>query len=81
MIVSAGPGIDPAEFRIGSHYHCVSGSIDHRGREIQPLQEREIEQIARRFLAEDVRQVGVVSKFSVRNPKHELQMAEIFGGR
>ncbi|MGO9312703.1 MAG: hydantoinase/oxoprolinase family protein [Syntrophobacteraceae bacterium] len=78
VVVSAGPGIDPAGFRIGSHYHCVSGSIDHRGREIQPLREREIEQIARRFLDEDVRQVGVVSKFSVRNPKHELMMAEIF---
>ena len=80
VIVSAGPGIDPADFRIGSHYHCVSGSIDHRGREIQPLQEREIERIARRFLDEDVRQVAVVSKFSVRNPMHELMMAEILRG-
>ena len=80
VVVSAGPGIDPAGFRIGSHYHCVSGSIDHRGREIQPLQEQEIEQIARRFLDEDVRQVAVVSKFSVRNPRHELMMAEIFRG-
>jgi len=77
VVVSAGPGIDPANFRIGSHYHCVSGSIDHRGREIQPLQEREIDEIAERFLAEDVRQVAVISKFSVRNPKHELKMAEI----
>ncbi len=80
VVVSSGPGIDPAGFRIGSHYHCVSGSIDHRGREIQPLQEGEIEQIAKRFLAEDVRQVAVVSKFSVRNPRHELMMAEILRG-
>jgi N-methylhydantoinase A len=79
VVVSAGPGIDPANFRIGSHYHCVSGSIDHRGREVQPLQEREIDEIAARFLAEDVRQVAVISKFSVRNPEHELKMAEILG--
>jgi N-methylhydantoinase A len=79
VVVSAGPGIDPANFRIGSHYHCVSGSIDHRGREIQPLQEQEIDEIAERFLAEDVRQAAVISKFSVRNPKHELKMAEILG--
>jgi N-methylhydantoinase A len=32
IVVSAGPGIDPANFQIGSHYYCVSGSIDHRGR-------------------------------------------------
>ena len=31
MIVSAGPGIDPKAFRIGRHYYCVSGSINHRG--------------------------------------------------
>jgi N-methylhydantoinase A/oxoprolinase/acetone carboxylase beta subunit len=80
VVVSAGPGIDPANFRIGSHYHCVSGSIDHRGREIRPLREGEIELIARRFLDEDVRQVAVVSKFSVRNPSHELMMAEILRG-
>jgi N-methylhydantoinase A len=79
VVVSAGPGIDPSNFRTGSHYYCVSGSIDHRGREIQPLHEREIEDIARRLLAEDVRQVAVISKFSVRNPKHELKMAEILG--
>ncbi|MHC1727633.1 MAG: hydantoinase/oxoprolinase family protein [Syntrophobacteraceae bacterium] len=79
MIVSAGPGIDPVSFQIGAHYYCVSGSIDHRGREIQPVQEREIEDIAAKFLLEDVRQVGVVSKFSVRNPKHELKIGEILG--
>src|SRR5512134_3593310 len=36
MIVSAGPGIDPEQFRTNPHYICVSGSIDHRGREIEP---------------------------------------------
>jgi N-methylhydantoinase A/oxoprolinase/acetone carboxylase beta subunit len=77
VIVSAGPGIDPANFRIGSHYYCISGSIDHRGREVQPLREREIEEIAKKLLAEDVRQVAVISKFSVRNPEHELKMAKI----
>ncbi len=77
IVVSAGPGIDPANFQIGSHYYCVSGSIDHRGREVQPLRKSEIEEIADIFLAENVRQAAVVSKFSVRNPCHELEMAEI----
>jgi len=77
VVVSAGPGIDPMNFRIGSHYFCVSGSIDHRGREVAPLLEREIEEIAEIFFAEDIRQVAVISKFSVRNPIHELKMAEI----
>ena len=77
VVVSAGPGIDPANFQIGSHYYCVSGSIDHRGREVQPLRKREIEEIADIFLAENIRRAAVISKFSVRNPKHELEMAQI----
>ena len=39
MIVSAGPGMDPELFRTGPHYHCVAGAIDHRGREISPIEE------------------------------------------
>ena len=79
VVVSAGPGINPSNYRIGNHYYCVSGSIDHRGREIQPLREREIEEIAGKCLAENVRQIAVISKFSVRNPEHELKMAKILG--
>ena len=81
VIVSAGPGIDPANFSIGGHYHCVSGSIDHRGREVQPIDEDQVKAIAERFAADEVRHVAVVSKFSVRNPKHELEMAKILRNR
>ena len=79
MIISSGPGIDPLLFRTGEHYYCIAGSIDHRGREVAPVPEREIEKIASRLLADNVHQVGVVSKFSVRNPEHELKIAEILG--
>jgi N-methylhydantoinase A/oxoprolinase/acetone carboxylase beta subunit len=77
MIVSSGPGIDPESYRTGRNYFCVSGSIDHRGREIEPVDRLEIEAVAARLQAEGVRHVGVVGKFSVRNPRHEIQMAEI----
>ncbi len=79
VVVSAGPGIDPANFHIGDHYYCVSGSIDHRGREVQPLREREIEEIADIFLTQNIRRAAVISKFSIRNPEHELEMARILG--
>lgn len=79
MIVSSGPGIDPECFRTCKNYFCVSGSINHRGREIRGLDVKEIEGIANRLKAEGIRYVGVVSKFSTRNPKHELQIAEILG--
>jgi len=79
MIVSSGPGLDPEYFRTGEHYYAVSGSIDHRGREIQPVNEMEIEAVGSRLRREGIRRVGVVSKFSTRNPKHETRIQEILG--
>ncbi|MGD8960621.1 MAG: hydantoinase/oxoprolinase family protein [Desulfobacteraceae bacterium] len=77
MIVAAGPGVDPEFFRIGENYHAVSGAIDHRGREIDPLDSAEIKKIAKKFKKKGIRHVGVVCKFSVRNTDHELQINEI----
>ncbi len=75
MVVSAGPGIDPQHFRTNAHYHVVKGALDHRGREIQPLDRNEICSVGERFKQEGIRYAGVVSKFSVRNPEHEKRMA------
>ncbi len=77
MIVSSGPGIDPESFRTGPYYYVVSGSIDHSGREIQPVNRRELESIGRKIQEEGIRHVGIVGKFSARNPVHEIQMADI----
>jgi len=77
MIVSSGPGIDPEFYRTNSHYFAVAGSIDHRGREVEPLDAGEIQQIAADLAKEGIRYVGVVGKFSVRNPCHELEISRI----
>ena len=80
MIVSAGPGIDPEFYRTNDHYFVVSGSIDHRGREVEPIDKNEIKEVAGKIKKEGIRLVGVVGKFSVRNPKHELIIKEIVEG-
>jgi N-methylhydantoinase A/oxoprolinase/acetone carboxylase beta subunit len=77
MIVSAGPGIDPEFFRTNDHYYAVSGSIDHRGREVDPVNVYEIQKIADILKKDGIRNIGIVSKFSVRNPAHELKILEI----
>jgi len=79
LIVLAGPGIDPEAYRIGDHFHVVSGVMDHRGREMAPIWRLEIEKIAAALMAEKVRLVGVIGKFSVRNPAHELAVRDILG--
>ncbi len=77
MIVSSGPGIDPACYRTNSHYFTVAGSIDHRGREIEPINPAEISEIADHLKKEGIQHLGIVGKFSIRNPSHELRIGEI----
>jgi N-methylhydantoinase A len=77
MIVSSGPGIDPKYFRTNDHYYAVAGCMDHRGRAIDPIDPDEVRQVADRLKAAGIRQVGVVGKFSPRNPDHELAIADL----
>ncbi len=76
MLVSAGPGIDPESYRTNSHYRVVAGAVDHRGREIEPVDVEAIKSIAGQFRDEGIQYVGVVGKFSVRNPNHELAIRD-----
>ena len=77
MIVSSGPGIDPEFYRTNSHYFTVAGSIDHRGREIEPIDPDEINEIAGQLRKDGIQHIGIVGKFSIRNPSHELKISEI----
>jgi N-methylhydantoinase A len=77
MLVAGGPGIHPDNFRTNDHYFTVSGALDHRGREIQPIDPDQIRTIGEQIHSSGLGLAGVVSKFSVRNPKHEEQMAAL----
>jgi len=77
VLVSAGPGIDPEYFRIGDHYHVVQGALDHSGREISSIDKKQIIDIGKQLKKSNVSCAAVVSKFSVRNPAHELRIAEL----
>lgn len=81
MIVSAGPGMDPELFRTGPHYYTVSGAIDHRGREVMPIDESQVLEAADSMEKGGIRYVGVASKFSVRNPDHEVSIGDLIGDR
>jgi N-methylhydantoinase A/oxoprolinase/acetone carboxylase beta subunit len=81
MIVAGGPGLNPEFFRIGDHYYPVAGYIDHRGREVQPVNSSEIECVASKLKTDGIKSVGVVGKFSVRNPVHENQIIKKLANR
>ncbi|WP_027369705.1 hydantoinase/oxoprolinase family protein [Desulfovermiculus halophilus] len=79
VLVSAGPGIDPEHFRIGSCYSVVPGGLDHRGTELKPLDLEMARSKIAEYIQRGVRIFSLVGKFSPRNPAHENQLAELLG--
>lgn len=77
MVVVGGPGLDPMLFKCCDDYHLIAGAVDHRGRVVESLDRDAVEALADTFLAKGIRTVGVVGKFSTRNPDHEQRMEEI----
>lgn len=77
ILVSGGPGIDPEHFRTNEHYFKVDGALDHRGREIRPIDRERVRAIGEQIKSQGLNFAGVVSKFSIRNPAHEEQMSAL----
>lgn len=80
VFVSAGPGIDPENMRTGKHYYVIPGGVDHRGKEIEPLDREALGKAVEACGAEGIRVFAGAGKFSVRNPAHENAMAEAVAG-
>lgn len=71
MLVVPGPGIAADEFMLCRDYHVLPGSIDHRGSEIERLDEDAVRRALGACREKGVRVFGCVGKFSTRNPLHE----------
>ncbi len=81
MIVSAGPGINPTWFSVGPSFHVVEGCLDHQGFEAVPLNMASVMDAAAKIHEDEIKVIGVVGKFSVRNTLHEHQIREWINGR
>ncbi|OHD71426.1 MAG: hydantoinase [Spirochaetes bacterium RBG_16_49_21] len=79
VIISAGPGIDPDNFKIGTYYYVIDGSIDHRGTEVRSLDAKLVSRIAGEVSGKGVKAFAAVTKFSTRNPEHENLIAREIG--
>lgn len=77
MIVQSGPGMNHDFSDAGDEVEFISGYIDHRGTEVKELSKNEINDIKINFTKSGVDSVGVVSKFSTRNPSHEKQISDM----
>ena len=81
MILASGPGLPPSLLRINEHSHIVSGCVNHRGEEVAAIDAGEIAHIVRALRDEGIDHVGIVGKFSTRDPKIELDIERLVRSR
>lgn len=78
MILQPGPGLRWQFERMGEQLIYISGSVDHRGMLVQPIDTSELDEIQSAWAEKDPSALAVISKFSTRNPEIEQQVADFF---
>ncbi len=76
LVLIPGPGLDHDCYKYSAETHILDGAIDYRGREIAPLDHRQVEEALARINSMKLKKVAVVGKFSSRNNKHEMEVFE-----
>lgn len=74
VVAIPGPGVNLASLGLPFTVHELSGYIDHRGREVAPLEPAELRGLRTLLGTGEGEAVAVVGKFSQRNPSHEQQV-------
>ncbi|MHC1631824.1 MAG: hydantoinase/oxoprolinase family protein [Methanotrichaceae archaeon] len=77
LVLEPGPGMDPDGYNLGDEIQILRGAIDFRGREIEPLDDNQIKNVASKLADRGYQKVAVVSKFGQRNHTHEERMKEL----
>jgi N-methylhydantoinase A/oxoprolinase/acetone carboxylase beta subunit len=77
MIIQRGPGLPLDFLDCGEERIFISGYIDHRGTVIKDLDLKEIERGMTVLKAKHIQNCAVVTKFSTRNPSHELAIRDL----
>jgi N-methylhydantoinase A len=77
MILASGPGLAPSMLKINEHTHFLSGYVNHRGIKIAETDFSEVSSISECLTEAGIRHVGIVGKFSTRNPELETNIADM----
>jgi N-methylhydantoinase A len=81
MILASGPGLPPSMLTINDDTHFVSGYVNHRGVEVAGIDHDEISNIAEKLRDEGIEHVGIVGKFSSRDPHIETDIGDSIDGK
>lgn len=77
MIIQSGPGLPNDFLACGQENIFVSGYIDHRGKVVEYLDLNEINESIQEISKKGIKSSAVVTKFSTRNPSHEITIKEL----
>ncbi|NLS44724.1 MAG: hydantoinase/oxoprolinase family protein [Firmicutes bacterium] len=80
VLAVPGPGMNIKQVGLRFPIYILSGSIDHRGREVAPLDPKEVRAAVTEAKNEGALALAVVGKFSHRNPSHELTIEGLIRG-
>lgn len=77
LMLIPGPGLSPRYLPFGERAYRLSGYVDHRGREVAPLDKEQVLLAVEELNARGTKSLAVVGKFCTRNPEMELQVAKL----
>ena len=75
MVLFCGPGLSPSDLNAGRDAFFAQGYVNHRGIPVKNIDSREMERISDEISENAIRYIGVVGKFSSRNPQQEMDAA------
>ena len=77
MVLLSGPGLSPTTLNLGKDTYFARGYVNHRGIPVKNVNSRQIADISQEISENAIQQIGIVGKFSSRNPQQELDTAEL----
>jgi len=77
MIIQNGPGLPNDYLACGDENVFISGYVDHRGKLVKDLDQKEIDKAIELFKEKNIDSCAVVTKFCTRNFSHELKIKEL----
>lgn len=76
MIIQSGPGLPNDHLNVSDNTIFIKGYTDHRGEVVSKYEDKEIDYAIKEFKKNKVDHVGIVSKFSTRNPYSEIEIGK-----
>ncbi len=77
LIIQSGPGIQNDFSQQYEHVELIDGYVDHRGKVVKDLNLKEIDAIKNDKKYKSFHSLGVVTKFSTRNPESETKIKDL----